>query len=97
MSTPGDASAASSSTHHSGFSLLSTMSKVTFDDTNYIDWIHNIKMDLLFEGKEYILEEKLVEIDEATATPKQLASYKKYYDDATKVACIKVATLIPKL
>jgi len=97
MSTPGDASDPSSSTHHSGFSLLSIVSKVTYDGTNYNDWMRNIKMDLWFEGKEYILEEKIVEINEATATPEQLASYKKHYDDATKFACIKVANMALEL
>ena len=54
-------------------------------------------MALRFEGTEYFLEEKLVEVNEATATPEQLASYKKHYDDAIKVACIMVAPMTPEL
>lgn len=47
--------------------------------------------------KNNVLEEKVVEIDEATATSQQLASYKKHYDNATNITCIMVATMIPKL
>ena len=97
MSTPSDASAPLSSTNHSSFSLLSIVSKVTFDGTNYYDWMRNINMDFRFEGKVYVLEVKLVEIDEATATPEQLSSYKKHYDGATKVTCIMVSIMIPEL
>ena len=54
-------------------------------------------MDLRFEVKEYVLEEKLVNVNENTSTPKQLASYKKHCDDGTKFACIMVTTMIPEL
>ncbi|XP_023769236.1 uncharacterized protein LOC111917829 [Lactuca sativa] len=39
MSTHVDASAPSSPTHHSGFSLLPIVSKVTFNGSNYKDWM----------------------------------------------------------
>ena len=55
-------------------SPYSIVLKVTFDGTNYDDWICNIKMALLFDGKEYVLKKNLVEIDKATATLEQLAS-----------------------
>ena len=67
MSTSGDASASQNSSHN--FSLLSIMSKVTLDGTNYNDWMWNIKMTLSYEGGEYIIEKQLVKIGEATATP----------------------------
>jgi hypothetical protein len=95
MSTPNDASGSSSSNHN--FSLLNICSKVTLDGTNYNDWMRNIKMALRFEDKEYVLDKELGEIDEEIATPEELATYKKHYVDATKVACIMVATMTPEL
>ena len=70
---------------------------MTLDGTNYNDWMRNIKIPLRYKGKEYALEKQVVEIDEATASPKEIATYKKHYDDTTKVACHMVATVIPKL
>ncbi|KAD3641221.1 hypothetical protein E3N88_30445 [Mikania micrantha] len=95
MSVPNDASGSSSSNHN--FALLNICSKVTLDGTNYNDWMRNIKMALRFEDKEYVLDKELIEIDEERATPEELAAYKKHYMDATKVACIMVATMTPEL
>ncbi|KAI3711037.1 hypothetical protein L2E82_40840 [Cichorium intybus] len=78
-------------------SVLSLCSKVTLDGTNYNDWIRNIKMALRFEHKEYVLETELVEVDPDTATPEEVAAYTKHSDDATKVACIMIATMNPEL
>lgn len=99
MSTSADASAPPSAPHHNHnfSSILSLCSKVTLDGTNYNDHMRNIKMTLRFEDKEYVLEKELVEIDEDKATPEELASYNKHYGDATKVACIMVATMVPEL
>ena len=96
MSTLTDASAPSSS-NHNNFSLLSICSKVALDGTIYNDWVHNIKMSLWFENKEYVFEKELIEIDEEKATPKELASYKKHYNDATKVVCITVTNMTHEL
>lgn len=54
-------------------------------------------MALRFENKEYVLDKELIEVDPDTPTPEEYASYKKHYDDATKVACIMVATMTPEL
>ena len=95
MSTSRNTSTSSSSSHN--FSLLNICSKVVMDGSNYNDWIRNIKMALRFEDKEYVLEKELKELDESKATPEEYAAYKKHYDDATKVACIMVATMSPEL
>ncbi|KAI3505753.1 hypothetical protein L1887_27969 [Cichorium endivia] len=78
-------------------SILSLCSKLTLDGTNYNDWMRNIKMALRFENKEYVLDKELIEVGPDTTTPEEYASYKKHYDDATKVACIMVATMVPEL
>ncbi|KAI3751594.1 hypothetical protein L2E82_22684 [Cichorium intybus] len=45
----------------------------------------------------YVLETELIDIHLDTATPEELASYTKHSDDATKVACIMIATMNPEL
>ncbi|KAI3740371.1 hypothetical protein L2E82_30799 [Cichorium intybus] len=78
-------------------SILSLCSKVTLDGTNYNDGIRNIKMALRFEHKEYVLEIEVVEVDPDIATPEEVTAYTKHSDDATKVACIMIATMNPEL
>ncbi|KAI3790809.1 hypothetical protein L2E82_04145 [Cichorium intybus] len=58
---------------------------------------HNFSSILSLCSKEYVLEKELIEIDEQNVTPEKLASYKKHCDDATKIACIMVATMVPEL
>ena len=71
--------------------------RLTLDGTNYNDWFRNIKLALRYEDKEYVLEKELIEIDESEANPEEIVAYKKHCDDATKVACIMVATMTPEL
>ena len=59
--------------------------------------MRNIKMSLHFGDKEYVLERPLDEIDEEKATPDEMVTYKKHYNDATKVVCIMVAIMTPDL
>ena len=52
----------------------------------------------LFDSRaKYVLEKQLTEIDDSTITPEEIISYRKHYDDTTKVACIMVATMAPRL
>ncbi|TLX69973.1 DDE-type integrase/transposase/recombinase, partial [Labilibacter sediminis] len=87
----------SSNSKSDSFSIMSLCSKVTLDGTNYNDWYRNIKIALRYEDKEYVLERELIEIDENTATPEEKEAYNKHYADATKVACLMVATMPPEL
>ena len=98
MFTPTDASGSSSSSNNNNnFSLLNICSKVKLDNTNYNVWTCNIKMDLRFEDKEYILEKPLDENEETKATREEMFSYIKHYNDATKVAYIMLATMTSEL
>ena len=63
MSTPTDASGASSSSNNNNFSLLKFCSKVKLDGIKYNEWMRNIKMAIRFEDKEYVLKKPLDEID----------------------------------
>ena len=59
--------------------------------------MRNIKMDLRFKDKEYVLKKYLNEIDETIATPEEIVEYRRQCNDATKVACIMVATMTLEL
>lgn len=87
----------SSNSKSDSFSIMGLCSKVTLDGTNYNDWYRNIKMALRYEDKEYVLEKELIEVDDDTATPEEKEAYQKHYVDATKVACLMVATMTPEL
>ncbi|KAL7601099.1 hypothetical protein Lser_V15G26807 [Lactuca serriola] len=87
----------SNSNSSSSFSLLNICGKVTFDGSNFNDWIRNIPMAFRYEEKEYVIDEKLKEIDETKASTEEIAEYRDHEKDATKVSCIMVATMTPEL
>ena len=99
MSTStGDATATQTSTNNnSTFTLLSILSKDKLASPNYIDWMRNLKMGIWCESKEYVVHKPLLKINELIATPEELATYKKPYDDTTKVACIMLTNMVPEL
>lgn len=56
-----------------------------------------MKMILHYEKKEYVLDNLIPEVDMKTATPEEIATNAKHVDDATKVACIIIATMTLEL
>ena len=54
-------------------------------------------MILRYENKEYVLKKPLVQIDESTGTPDEIAFYNKHNDDAKKFTCKMVVTMEPEL
>ena len=54
-------------------------------------------MAISYEDKEYVLDNEIKEIDEATATLEQIVEYKTHERDATKVLCIMIATITAEL
>ena len=96
MSTSNNASGSSNNSANS-FSLLNINARITFDSSNFYDWIQHIRMGLRYEHKEYVIDKELNKIEETKATPKEIAEYRAHYKDATKVSCIMVATMTPEL
>ncbi|CAH1442429.1 unnamed protein product [Lactuca virosa] len=88
---------ASDSNPTDSFSLMNLCGRVIFDGSNFNDWIRNIRMVTRYEDKEYVLDKELKEIDEATATPREIADFRAHERDATKVACIMLATMTVEL
>ena len=89
--------AASGSNPYGSFSLMNLCGRVIFDGSNFNDWIRNIRMVTRYEDKEYVLDKELKEIDEATATPEEVAEYRIHEKDTTKVSCIMLATMTTEL
>ena len=89
--------AASGSNPNGSFTLMNLCGKVTFDGSNFNEWIRNIRMITRYEDKEYVLDKELKEIDESTATPQEIAEFRAHERDATKVACIMMATMTAEL
>ena len=79
------------------FSLMNLCGKVIFDGSNFNEWIRNIRMITRYEDKEYVLDRELKVVNEATATPEELAEFIAHEKDATKVSCIMMATMTPEL
>ena len=75
------------------FSLMNLCGRVIFDGSNFNDWIRNIRMVTHYEDKEYVLDEKLKEININTASAKEIAVFEAHERDATKFHCIMLATM----
>lgn len=88
-----DVPAAQNSTQNANFTLVSILSKVKLNYPNNMDRMRNMKMNIRYKNKEYVLENPLIEIDEMTTTPDEIAFYNTHHDDTTKVACIMVVTM----
>ena len=50
-----------------------------------------------YEEKEYFLDKEFKEIDEFDATPHEIVDFRAHEKDATKVACIMLATMSVEL
>ena len=79
------------------FSLMNFYRRVIFDGLNFNDWIRNIRMDILYEDKEYVLDKELKEIDESTATPEPIIEYMAHERDTTRVSYIMISTMTSEL
>ena len=88
---------ASGSNPNGSFTLMNLCGKVTFDGSNFNEWIRNIRMITRYEDKEYVLDKELKENDETPATPQEIADFRSHERDATKVACIMLATMTAEL
>jgi len=72
---------------------MSPFQKVTFDGTNFSEWIRYIRAIARYEDKEYVLDEKLEKINPEIATPAEMTTFETHERDATKVHCIMIATM----
>ena len=54
-------------------------------------------MMLRYKNKQYVLTTPILEVNKETTNPKDMFNYDQDVDDATKVSCILIATMTPKL
>nr|GEY31438.1 hypothetical protein [Tanacetum cinerariifolium]GEY31439.1 hypothetical protein [Tanacetum cinerariifolium] len=59
---------------------------------NYMDWIRNLRSNLRYENKEYVLDDQIPTIDD-NSTQEEIKAHQKHYDDANKVSCIIASSM----
>lgn len=55
------------------FTLLSTLSKDKLTGPNYMDWLHNLKMTLRYESKDYVLNTLFLKVDNENSNLQEVA------------------------
>ena len=78
--------------YNSNFSLISILREEKLTNQNYLELIHNLRIALRYEGKEYFISENLPYVDEESSK-EDIVAYNKHDDESTKVACIMLETM----
>ncbi|KAJ9553804.1 hypothetical protein OSB04_017849 [Centaurea solstitialis] len=65
-------------------------------NTNYMDWMRNLRFTLRYESKEYVLDEQIPTIHDGS-TQEEIDAHQEHYDDANKVSCIMASSMSPEL
>ncbi|GKB85443.1 retrotransposon protein, putative, ty1-copia subclass, partial [Tanacetum coccineum] len=81
---------------NSNFTLLSVLGRERLTGPNYMDWMRNLRFNLRYENKEYVLDEQIPPIND-DSTQEEIEAHKKHYDDANKVSCIMASSMSPGL
>ena len=63
---------------------------------NYLDWIRTLRFNLRYKNKEYVLHTDVPKLLEVSID-EDVVSYKKHYDESTKVDCLMLETVSSKL
>src|SRR6266498_1918583 len=81
----------------SSFTLRYILEKEKRNETNFIDWIRNLRIVLKQERKDYILQNP-IPLEPAANTPRaERGAYKKHSDDAVDATCLMLATMNSEL
>jgi hypothetical protein len=79
------------------FILRSIREKDKLNETNYTDWIRNLKIVIRVEKNEDILDTPLPEEPTEDATAAVKNAYKKACDNNLEVSCLMLACMEPEL
>src|SRR3989337_3398863 len=71
--------------------------KLKDDDSNYTDWVHNLRIILIAAQKNYVLKAPLGDKPAAGATPDVVNNWQSKADDYSIVQCAMVYGLEPGL
>lgn len=77
---------------HSNFSLFLIISREKLTGPKYFDWIRALRISLMYEGKEYVLNGYLALLDD-DSSEEEVVAYNKHYDESIKFSCIMLATM----
>ena len=79
------------------FTLRSILEKDKLNGTNYVDWIHNLRIVLKAEKKKEILDTPLPDEPADNALAAEKNAYKKACDADLEVSCLMLACMEPDL
>jgi hypothetical protein len=65
--------------------------------TNFIDWYRNLRIVLIQEKTEYVLEQAYPDDLPNNANAAERRAYEKYCNDSLDVSCLMLATMSPDL
>src|SRR6266540_5915428 len=85
------------SSSSSSFTLRSILEKEKLNETNFIDWIRNLRIVLKQERKDYVLENPIPPEPAANAPRAERDAYKKHSGDAVDATCLMLATMNSEL
>ncbi|KAI3805534.1 hypothetical protein L1987_27993 [Smallanthus sonchifolius] len=82
---------------YSNYSLRSILDKEKLNGFNFIDWHRNLRIVLKADKILDVLENLIPDQPAATATQAVRKTWEKHVDDSSKVSCIMLETIVPKL
>ena len=82
-----------SSSNANNLTLKSLVDKVKLNGTNYLDWDRSLRIVLMYERKEYVLD-KAIPADPAPIASRVIKdTHEKYVNDASHVGCIMLSCM----
>ena len=79
------------------FNAFLEKAKLKYDGSNYMDWVHNLRIILIAAQKNYILEAPLDARPAAGATPDVMNAWQSKADDYSIIQCAMLYGLEPGL
>ena len=79
------------------FALCSVLESNKLNETNYVDWIHNLRIVLRAANKEDVLDNPLQEEPTAGAPAIERNAYRRAVDKDREVSCLILACMEPEL
>ena len=77
--------------------LRSVLESNKFNETNYADWIRNLRIVLRATNNEDVLGNSLSEEPAANATSAERNTYRRAVDNDREVSCLMLACMEPEL
>ncbi|KAL0394769.1 UNVERIFIED_CONTAM: hypothetical protein Slati_4443100 [Sesamum latifolium] len=64
-----------------------------FNDTNYSDWLRNLRIVLDFKNQDYVLDKPLPTVLPEGSSPEERLTFEKWHEDNRKVRSIILASM----